>query len=302
MVWLLKKNSVEQRTGNTSTLYQINSQFRFSIIFHISSWRRYEWTVHDQSNTVQLQQDPSRSHHSYPAPQSSMSWPGRGPRGGNPGRSLGRCSRTRGGWDWASGFVSTLGWNRRAAIIQYRLLKKRPSKKQNQKATQDIGKWHAENELWKIHIQVNVLGNTFFHLYKFLCTNPGLQWSITLLKGSKQTSLSQNISPKHIWHLLSTCDQALRPLRDSQISQPNWNRSDTASSCQAHTSWAGRYLKMDTERWTTVCISEGLSLECRKMIKETTKRKKREKNKRNKKSTLWSTVRIYDAIWPLDSN
>lgn len=46
---------------------------------------------------------------------------------------------------------------------------------------------------------------------------------------------------------------------------------------------------MDTERWTTtlpVCVSEGLSLECRKIIKETTKRKKREKNKRKQKEHL----------------
>jgi hypothetical protein len=35
--------------------------------------------------------------------------PGLGPLGGKPGRSLGRCSRTRGGWDWTSGLASTLG-------------------------------------------------------------------------------------------------------------------------------------------------------------------------------------------------
>lgn len=77
-------------------------------------------------------------------------------------------------------------------------IKEKAQQKQNQKATQDIGKWHAENELWKIYIQVNMFGNTFFHLCKFLCTNPGLQWSVSLLKGSKQASLNQNISPKHI--------------------------------------------------------------------------------------------------------
>lgn len=77
-------------------------------------------------------------------------------------------------------------------------IKEKAQQKQNQKATQDIGKWHAENELWKIYIQVNMFGKTFFHLCKFLCTNPGLQWSVSLLKGSKQASLNQNISPKHI--------------------------------------------------------------------------------------------------------
>lgn len=75
-------------------------------------------------------------------------------------------------------------------------IKEKAQQKQNQKATQDIGKWHAENELWKIYIQVNMFGNTFFHLYKFLCTNPGLQWSVSLLKGSKQASL--NLPKAHL--------------------------------------------------------------------------------------------------------
>lgn len=172
--------------------------------------------------------DPRRRCLSWLAPnrhRSCPTLPGRGPRGGKPGLSLGRCSRTRGGWDWASGLVSTLGWNRRTHIVKCHVLKNRPSKTTKNRTTQDTGKWHAQHKLCKIHIHVNVFGNTFFHLFKFLCTNPGLQCSIISAKRCKASISPSKRLPIawlfifHVWPGIETPTP-----HNWRIPQPDWNR------------------------------------------------------------------------------
>lgn len=60
-----------------------------------------------------------------------------------------------------------------------------------------MGKWHAQNKLWKIDIGVNVFGSGFFTCLNSSVPIQDCSVHLSLLKGAKQTSLNQNISPKH---------------------------------------------------------------------------------------------------------
>lgn len=93
--------------GSNSHSGQAGLPIRFPHLQLKAAGRGSSWPAKHDTGTEQDTAD--SSHQPLQADTSWSTLPGRGPRGGNPGLSLGRCSRTRGGWDWASGLVSTLG-------------------------------------------------------------------------------------------------------------------------------------------------------------------------------------------------
>lgn len=134
----------------------------------------------------------------------------------------------------------------------------------------------------------------FFHLSKFLCTNPGLQCSVISVKRCKANVSQSEHLPKaqltwifHVWPGIET-----PTFHYSQIPQPHLNRRGyKASSCQAQTSWIRRQSKMNTKRWANhmFCPSpQGIIFLQWRTIWKLPKRKRRTKALRSIVSVSWN--------------